>query len=54
MIEFRKTNQNYEELISYKIRDVHPSLNEVMQEFRLFLLAVGYHPEGVDEHIAAE
>lgn len=54
MMEFRKTNENWEELISYKVRDEHPSLQEIMQEFRLFLLAVGYHPDGVEEHIQAE
>lgn len=29
-------------------------LNETMQAFRLFLLAIGYHPESVDREIEPE
>lgn len=30
------------------------SLNDVVQEFRKFLLAVGFHPSSVDNYIEAE
>jgi hypothetical protein len=29
-------------------------LTEMVQEFRQFLLAIGFHPEGVEKHIESE
>jgi len=35
------------------ITSYEDGLTEIMQEFRHFLLAVGYHPESVDSYIEA-
>ena len=37
--------------ISHKTQE--PCLNEVLQEFRQFLLGIGYHPDSVNEYIEA-
>ncbi len=52
MIEFKKVD-NSEEMICYRVHE-HLPLSELLQEFRYFLLALGYHPESVEEHIEAE
>jgi hypothetical protein len=53
MIEFRRIEDDNKEIIVYRCHD-HLTLTEMMQEFRYFLLALGYHPDGVEEHIEAE
>lgn len=53
MIEFKKIDDVNQEMIVYRAQD-HLSLHEMMQEFRYFLLALGYHPESVEQHIEAD
>lgn len=53
MIEFKRMSEEYKEMIVYRCHD-HLTLSEMMQEFRYFLLALGYHPDGVEDHIEAD
>ena len=53
MIEFRRLSEDYKEMLVYRCHD-HLTLDEMMQEFRYFLLALGYHPDGVEKHIEAD
>lgn len=53
MIEFKRLDDKGSEMICYKIRD-HLTIHEMMQEFRYFLLALGYHPESIDNYVEAE
>lgn len=58
MIKFESTHTDFRDervcetiqLISYE----DASLPEVMQSFRRFLLAVGFHPESVEKHIESD
>jgi len=52
MIEFKRMSDDYKEMLVYRCHD-HLSLPEMMQEFRYFLLALGYHPKTVENHIEA-
>jgi len=57
MMEFKHTHTNFkgdvESEITYTILQ-DCSLHDVMQEFRCFLLAVSYSPEGVSKYIPEE
>ncbi len=57
MMEFRHVHEGLggevNTSISYKVYD-SDSLDEVMQEFRRFLLAVSFHPDSVEKYIPAE
>jgi hypothetical protein len=53
MIEFKRMSDDYKEMIVYRCHD-HLTLTEMMQEYRYFLLALGYSPDNVEEHIEAE
>ncbi len=58
MMEFRHYHEdllgNITTSISYKIHQDGGTLDDVMQEFRRFLLAVSYHPDSIDKYIEAE
>lgn len=53
MIEFKRIDEKDGETLCYRVRD-HLTLSEMMQEFRYFLLALGYHPSSVEDHIEAD
>lgn len=53
MIEFKRISEDNQEMLIYRCPD-HLNLTEMVQEFRYFLLALGYPPEGIDNHIEAE
>lgn len=53
MIEFKKIDDQGREMICYRTDD-YLTLPELMQEIRCFLLAMGYQPKTVDEHIEAD
>lgn len=57
MIVFIHKHKNYRgEIVSDVTYTVHQdaSLQEVMQEFRNFLLAMSFHPDTVDTYIEAD
>lgn len=57
MMTFTSSHKNLrgdtESSVSYTIYD-EGDLHEVMQEFRKFLLAAGFHPGSVDKYVEAE
>jgi hypothetical protein len=58
MLEFKNTHTDWKddrvcETVQLIVYD-DETLSEVMQSFRKFLLAVGYHPESINEYIEAE
>ena len=57
MIEFKYIHTDLNGQLSTEIsHKVHSDegLQDVIQEFRRFLLAVSYHPDSVDQYIEAE
>lgn len=52
MIEFKRVDEKLGEMICYKVQE-HLTLDDLMQEFRCFLLALGYQPGSIDNYIEA-
>ncbi len=53
MIQFKSTWDDEAVEVKMTIHKVE-GLSEVMQEFRHFLLAIGFQPGSIDEYIEAE
>lgn len=57
MITFKQERQIWpgeaDSTISYVV-DGEENLNDIMQHFRRFLMAAGYHPDSISDYIEAE
>lgn len=51
MIRFEHAN---DPCVTFEISHTGLSVQEMVQQFRLFLLAIGYHPNSIDEYIKPE
>lgn len=52
MLEFKRIDEKLGEVLCYRVKE-DLTIDELMQEFRYFLLALSYQPGTVDKYIEA-